>query len=90
MWRFFTGGAIRHTAVIPIAGDQITNDIAMALRTPDQGCRRYQDQIRLRTAPTGRRCPIEVPGVGERGARMFIAPDLAEVIEPRVGRTGIR
>ena len=30
----FTGGAIRHTAVIPIAGDQITNDIAMALRTP--------------------------------------------------------
>src|SRR5476649_2748806 len=32
----FTGGAIRHTAVIPIAGDQITNDIAMALRTPTQ------------------------------------------------------
>ncbi len=30
----FTHGAIRHTAVIPIAGDQITNDIAMALRTP--------------------------------------------------------
>src|SRR5574340_952595 len=30
----FTGGAIRHTSVIPIAGDQITNDIAMALRTP--------------------------------------------------------
>ena len=30
----FTGGSIRHTAVIPIAGDQITNDVAMALRTP--------------------------------------------------------
>ena len=30
----FTQGAIRHTAVIPVAGDQITNDIAMALRTP--------------------------------------------------------
>ncbi len=30
----FREGAIRHTAVIPIAGDQITNDIAMALRTP--------------------------------------------------------
>ena len=30
----FIQGAIRHTAVIPIAGDQITNDIAMALRTP--------------------------------------------------------
>jgi N-methylhydantoinase A/oxoprolinase/acetone carboxylase beta subunit len=33
----FTHGAIRHTAVIPIAGDQITNDIAMALRTPGGG-----------------------------------------------------
>ena len=32
----FTEGAIRHTAVIPIAGDQVTNDIAMALRTPTQ------------------------------------------------------
>ena len=30
----FTEGAIRHTAVIPIAGDQVTNDIAVALRTP--------------------------------------------------------
>lgn len=30
----FIDGAIRHTAVIPIAGDQVTNDIAMALRTP--------------------------------------------------------
>ena len=30
----FTDGAIKHTAVIPIAGDQVTNDIAMALRTP--------------------------------------------------------
>jgi len=48
----FTNGAIRHTAVIPIAGDQITNDIAMALRTRPR-TRGHQDQIRLRAAPAG-------------------------------------
>ncbi len=40
----FTGGAIRHTAVIPIAGDQITNDIAVALRTPT----RYAEEIKIK------------------------------------------
>ncbi len=44
----FTDGAIRHTAVIPIAGDQVTNDIAMALRTPTPACRGNKDQVRLR------------------------------------------
>ena len=53
--RFSREGAIRHTAVIPIAGDQITNDIAMALRTPTAGGRGNQDQKRLRAAPAGRR-----------------------------------
>ena len=42
----FTEGAIRHTAVIPIAGDQVTNDIAMALRTPTQ----YAEEIKIRYA----------------------------------------
>ena len=37
----FTDGAVRHTAVIPIAGDLITSDIAMALRTPPK-TRRHQ------------------------------------------------
>jgi cell division ATPase FtsA len=50
----FTEGAIRHTAVIPIAGDQVTNDIAMALRT-DPVRRRNQDPLRLRPGQTGRR-----------------------------------
>jgi cell division protein FtsA len=81
----FTEGAIRHTAVIPIAGDQITNDIAMALRTPTKdaedikiahGCalRQLADASQM----------IEVPGVGERGPRMLSRQTLAEVIEPRV------
>ena len=51
----FTDGAIRHTAVIPIAGDQITNDIAMALAHADQGRRGHQDHAtaaRCASSPT--------------------------------------
>ena len=81
----FVGGSIRHTAVIPIAGDQITNDVAMALRTPTKeaedlkvahGCalRQLADPNQM----------IEVPGVGDRGPRQMSRATLAEVIEPRV------
>jgi cell division protein FtsA len=81
----FTGGAIRHTAVIPIAGDQITSDIAMALRTPTADA----DEIKLRhgTAKEVLADPgqmIEVPGLGDRGPRSLSKQALAAVIEPRV------
>ena len=49
----FTDGSIRHTGVIPIAGDQVTNDIAMALRTPTQHAEENQDQVRLCPDPAG-------------------------------------
>lgn len=81
----FTEGAIRHTAVIPIAGDQITNDIAMALRTPtleaEEIKRRYgiAKQVLVDPAET-----IEVPGLGDRGPRTLSRQMLAAVIEPRV------
>jgi len=81
----FSQGAIRHTAVIPIAGDQITNDIAMALRTPTKEAEdikvRYGCALRQLADPSEM---IEVPGVGERGARQLSRQTLAEVIEPRV------
>ena len=81
----FAGGAIRHTAVIPIAGDQITNDIAMTLRTPTKEAEelkvRFGSALRQLTDPNE---IIEVPGVGERGARKLSRPMLAEVVEPRV------
>jgi cell division protein FtsA len=81
----FTQGAIRHTAVIPIAGDQITNDIAMALRTPtkdaDEIKRRYGCALRQMADANEM---VEVPGVGDRGARQLSRQTLAEVIEPRV------
>jgi cell division protein FtsA len=81
----FTHGAIRHTAVIPVAGDQITNDIAMALRTPTSDA----ENIKIRHGMALRQLAdpnqmIEVPGIGERGARTLSRQTLAEVIEPRV------
>jgi len=81
----FTQGAIRHTAVIPIAGDQITNDIAMALRTPtkdaeDLKCR-FGAALRSLADPHEM---VEVPGVGDRSVRQLSRQTLAEVIEPRV------
>jgi cell division protein FtsA len=81
----FTHGAIRHTAVIPIAGDQITNDIAMALRTPTKDAedlkQRYGCALSQLADPQQM---IEVPGVGDRGPRELSRKTLAEVIEPRV------
>jgi len=81
----FTGGAIRHTAVIPIAGDQVTNDIAMTLRTPTKDA----EELKLRHGCALRQLAdpndvIEVPGVGERGPRKLSRQMLAEVIEPRI------
>ena len=81
----FTQGAIRHTAVIPIAGDQITNDIAMALRTPTQDAEEIK--VRHGLAVTRMADPlqsIEVPGVGDRPPKKLSREALAGVIEPRV------
>ncbi len=81
----FTQGAIRHTAVIPVAGDQITNDIAMALRTPTAEAEEIK--IRHGVAMSSLADPdemIEVPGVGDRPPRRLSRQALADVIEPRV------
>jgi cell division protein FtsA len=80
----FTNGAIRHTAVIPIAGDQITNDIAMALRTPTKDAEDIKIKYGCALRQLAKDAPIEVPGVGERSSRMLSRQTLAEVIEPRI------
>jgi cell division protein FtsA len=81
----FTNGAIRHTAVVPIAGDQITNDIAMALRTPTAEAEtiKIRHGVALRQLADASQM-IDVPGIGERGSRAMSRQTLAEVIEPRV------
>jgi len=80
----FTEGAIRHTAVIPIAGDQVTNDIAVALRTPTQ----HAEEIKIKyacalTQMASSEESIEVPSVGDRAPRRLARHTLAEVVEPR-------
>lgn len=80
----FTEGSIRHTAVIPIAGDQVTNDIAIALRTPTQ----YAEEIKVKYGCALAQLAnpdetIEVPGVGDRKPRRLARQTLAEVVEPR-------
>ena len=81
----FTQGAIRHTAVIPVAGDLVTNDIAMTLRTPTAEAEELK--TRLGVAMHSLVDPdemIEVPGVGDRPSRLLARQTLADVIEPRV------
>jgi cell division protein FtsA len=80
----FTEGAIRHTGVIPIAGDQVTNDIAMALRTPTD----YAEELKIKYACALAQLAspdemIKVPGVGERAPRELSRQALADVVEPR-------
>ncbi len=80
----FSGGALRHTAVIPIAGDQVTNDIAVSMRTPTQ----YAEEIKIRYACALSQLAnpdetIEVPSVGDRPPRRLARQTLAEIVEPR-------
>jgi cell division protein FtsA len=80
----FSGGAIRYTAVIPIAGDQVTNDIAVSLRTPTH----HAEEIKMKYACALSQLAhqdetIEVPSVGDRPPRRLARQTLAEVVEPR-------
>ncbi len=80
----FVDGAIKHTAVIPIAGDQVTNDIAVALRTPTVNAeeikRKYACALTQLASVEG---AIEVPSIGDRAPRKISTQNLAEIIEPR-------
>ena len=83
--QIYTDGSVRHTAVIPIAGDLITSDIAMALRTPTKDA----EEIKLEHGVAKQLLAdpmdqVEVPGLGDRGPRMLSRQALAGVIEPRV------
>ncbi len=81
----FKQGAIRHTAVVPIAGDQMTNDVAVAFRTPTQSAEdiKIKHGCALRQLADPREV-VEVPGVDGRDPRQLSVQTLAEVLEPRV------
>lgn len=81
----YTNGAIRHTAVIPVAGDLITKDLAQALRTPHSAAEyiKINHGVALATMD-GLDDMIEVPSVGDRNPRQISRRTLASVIGPRV------
>lgn len=80
----YSDGAIKHTAVIPVAGDHVTNDIAVALRTPTINAedikRKYACALTQLADVDG---TIEVPSIGDRSPRKISAQNLAEIVEPR-------
>ncbi|MEI6706386.1 MAG: cell division protein FtsA [Methylococcales bacterium] len=80
----YADGAIKHTAVIPVAGDQVTNDIAVALRTPTVNAeeikRKYACALTQLADVDG---TIEVPSIGDKLPRKISAQNLAEIVEPR-------
>ena len=81
----FSGGSIRHTGVVPIAGDQVTNDIAMALRTPTSDAEKIKVKYGIcKQGLLQNDENIYVPGIGERPNRTLSRASLAQIIEPRI------
>ncbi len=80
----FSEGAIKHTAVIPIAGDQVTNDIAVALRTPTNSAEQIKKEYACAlTQMVDTEQMIDVPSIGDREPRKISVQTLSEIIEPR-------
>ncbi|MBL8939488.1 MAG: cell division protein FtsA [Archangium sp.] len=81
----FQNGSIVHTAVIALGGNNLTNDIAMGLRTPmEQAERIKQKHGCALTSMVDKQEMIEVPSVGGREPRVMGRQILSEILEPRV------
>jgi cell division protein FtsA len=81
----FHGGAVMHTAVLPLGGNHITNDVAAGLRTPAADAERLKIDYGVATSLVVRRDEtVQVPGVGGREPRVIARRILAEIIEPRM------
>ena len=81
----FVDGAIKHTAVLSLGGNHLTNDIAVGLRTPMAEAERIKHAYgSCMTSDIGKDETIEVPSVGGREPRILSRQLLAEILEPRV------
>jgi cell division protein FtsA len=81
----FVDGAIKHTSVLSLGGNHLTNDIAVGLRTPAQEAERIKQKSGCcLTSMVGKDETIEVPSVGGREPRVLSRQLLAEILEPRV------
>ncbi|MCP4681844.1 MAG: cell division protein FtsA, partial [Desulfobacterales bacterium] len=78
-------GAIKHTSVLSLGGDNLTYDISVGLRTP----KLEAEKIKIKygcglSSLIGKEETIEVPGVGGRKSRVLSKQILGEILEPRV------
>ena len=81
----FSNGAIKHTSVVALAGNHITNDISMGLRTPLEEAEKIKKRYGCALASLVQKDEtIEVPSVGGRNPRVLSRQTLAEIVEPRV------
>ncbi len=81
----FAEGHLKHTAVLAIGGDHITNDIAVGLRTPTREAEQLKRDFGCAlSSMVNPEETIEVPSIGDRKARSLARHILAEIIEPRV------
>ncbi|MFA9461412.1 cell division protein FtsA [Thiohalorhabdus methylotrophus] len=81
----FTQGSLRHTAVLPVGGDQITSDIAFALRTPTWAAEEIKQKYGCALTDLIKEDEeIDVPSVGGREPRKLARQTLTEIIQPRV------
>lgn len=81
----YADGAIKHTSVLSIGGDHLTNDIAVGLRTPMAEAEKIKKTYGCcLTSMVGKDETIEVPSVGGREPRILSRQLLAEILEPRV------
>jgi len=81
----FSEGALVHTIVLPIGGHQLTNDIAVALRTPMTEAERLKHRHGCAMSSlVAEDETIEVPSVGGRPPRVFPRTVLSEILQPRV------
>lgn len=81
----FHGGAVMHTAVLPIGGNHLTSDVAAGLRTPAADAERLKVNYGIATNQVARRDEmVQVPGIGGREPRVIARRMLGEIIEPRM------
>ena len=81
----FLDGSVRHTAVLPLGGQNLTKDLAIGLLTSQSEAEKIKLQYGIARADLlqGHQM-VEVPSVGDRPARMFTRRDIADILEPRV------
>ena len=81
----FHQGALRHTAVLSLGGNHVTNDIAAGLRTPFRDAELLKQRSGCALARlVGREQSVEVPSLGGRTPRLLSRHMLGQIIEARV------